>query len=463
MHISVATQSRTRYVQIYAKCIYLEIALTQVLVVGAGATGLTLAIELLRRGIAVRIVDLATEYFPGSRGKGIQPRSLELLDMMGLADEVVTSGRLYPYFRFHFGPIGIKAWSLGTHGAATTDRPFPNLIMLAQWRTEEILREKIQALGGKIELGAGIETLIQTDKQVMVTLSNGDVITADYVVGCDGGRSKTRGLLGLKLLGSDVDEKTSIVADLEVEGLDREFWHVYPLRRGGMHSLAPLPGGELFQLQAPESIAAKGLENGVQELTGKKVRRVAWQSRYRHQTRMTGRYRVGRVFIAGDAAHLHPPSGAQGLNTGMQDACNLGWKLVSAIRTGDPSILDTYEAERLPVAAAVLDLTKELHVTASKSRGDLTNQLGLSYNGGPLARGNAVGGFKPGDRISDQRLADGRRLFEALRHGGAIQIMQANRKHILVRPDGYIAEITATEVPTYYGHEVVHVEIAQAV
>lgn len=435
--------------------------MTQVLVVGAGATGLTLAIELLRRGIAVRIVDVAADYFPGSRGKGIQPRTLELLDMMGLASEVMESGTLYPFFKFHIGPIGIKGWSLGTHYPATTDRPFPNLIMLAQWCTEKILRERIHELGGKVELGAGIETLTQTDKQVTVTLTNGDTVTADYVVGCDGGRSKTRGLLGLKLLGSDVDEKTSIVADLEIEGLDPEFWHAYPLRRGGMHSLAPLPGGTLFQLQAPESIAANGLEKGVSRLTGKKVRRVAWQSRYRHQTRMIDRYGVGRVFIAGDAAHLHPPSGAQGLNTGIQDACNLGWKLASAIRTGDASILQTYEAERLPVAAAVLDLTKELHVTVSKSRGDLTNQLGLSYSGSPLARGKAAGGFKPGDRIPDQRLADGRRLFEVMRHGGATQIMRSNRKHILVRPDGYIAEITAKEMPTYYGYDVVHVELTR--
>jgi hypothetical protein len=124
-------------------------------------------------------------------------------------------------------------------------------------------------------------------------------------------------------------------------------------------------------------------------------------------------------------------------------------------------ILETYEAERLPVAAAVLDITKELHVTVSKSRGDLTNQLGLSYHGGPLARGDTVGGIRPGDRIPDQRLADGRRLFEAMRHGGATQIMRANRKHILVRPDGYVAEITSAEVSWYHGHEVVPVEAAR--
>lgn len=433
----------------------------QVLIVGAGATGMTLAIELLRRGVSVRIVDVAASYFAGSRGKGIQPRSLELLDMMGLASEIMASGALYPFIKLHFGPIGIKAWSLGTHHAPTEDRPFPNLVMLEQWRTEEILRAKIIALGGRIELGAGIEALAQTDKQVTVTLTSGEAVTADYVAACDGGRSRTRTLLGLELHGSTVDEKTSIVAELEIEGLDRAFWHAYPLRRGGIHSLAPLPNSELFQLQAPEQIAAAGLEKGVERLTGRTVKRVAWQSRYRHQARMINRYRVGRVFIAGDAAHIHPPSGAQGLNTGLQDAFNLGWKLVSAIRTGNPSILETYEAERLPVAAAVLDLTKELHLTISKSRGDLTNQLGLSYHGGALAQGlAAVDGLRPGDRVPDQRLADGRRLFEAMRHGNATQIMRADRNHLLVRPDGYIAEITTATVSSYHGHDVVPVEAA---
>lgn len=426
----------------------------QVMIIGAGATGLTLAIELLRRGVEVRIVDIAEQYFGGSRGKGIQPRTLELLDMAGLADEVMSSATLYPFIKLHFGLIGIRAWSLGSRYPASEDRPFPNLMMLAQSHTERILRARVEALGGRVELGTGIEALSQSGGDVKVTLTTGEVVTAEYVVACDGGRSTTRRLLGLKLLGSSVDTKTSIVADLEIDNLDPEFWHAYPLWRGGLHSLAPLPGGELFQLQAPESIAANGLEAGVARMCGERVRKVVWQSRYAHQTRMVDRYRVGRVFIAGDAAHIHPPSGAQGLNTGMQDAFNLGWKLVSAIRTRDPAILDSYEAERLPVAAAMLDLTSKLHTTVSKSRGDLTNQLGLSYAGGPLAKGLAREGLSAGDRMPDQRLADGRRLYKAMRHGGATRIMRATGDHILIRPDGYIAEFGGAETATYFGHDV---------
>lgn len=149
---------------------------------------------------------------------------------------------------------------------------------------------------------------------------------------------------------------------------------------------------------------------------------------------MVERYRVGRVFIAGDAAHIHPPSGAQGLNTGMQDAFNLGWKLASALKTRDPAILDTYEAERLPVAAAMLELTRQLHTTVSKSRGDQTSQLGLSYAGGPLAGRAIQGGLQAGDRIPDQRLDDGRRLYEAMRHGGAA--MPTGRSRGCGRPSG---------------------------
>lgn len=197
----------------------------QVLIIGAGATGLTLAIELLRRGIAVRIVDIAEAYFGGSRGKGIQPRSLELLDMAGLAEEVMASATLYPYFKLHFGPLAVRAWSLGTRHPASDSRPFPNLMMLAQSSTEAILRARVEALGGRVELGSGITALAQSPAEVQVTLTTGEVVKAQYVAACDGGRSTTRRLLGLKLIGSSVDAKTSIVADLRIDRLDPRFWH----------------------------------------------------------------------------------------------------------------------------------------------------------------------------------------------------------------------------------------------
>ncbi|MDB5429985.1 MAG: putative monooxygenase [Caulobacter sp.] len=433
--------------------------MTQVLIAGAGATGMTLAIELLRRNIAVRLVDSASGPFPGSRGKGVQPRSLEIFDLIGIADQMVAASSLYPFMKVHFGPFGFKTGSLGTHHPSSEARPYPNMLMIPQWRTEEILRAHLIKLGGRIEYDAGLAAVEQSGEGVTATLTSGEGIKAEYLIGCDGGRSATRKAVGLELGGRTLDGKTMIVADLEIENLDRTYWHVWPRTRGGPSSLCPLPNTDLFQLQSPEAIAENGLEKGILRATGKRVRRVAWQSRFHHQIRMVDRYRVGRVLLAGDAAHIHPPSGAQGLNTGIQDAWNLGWKLAWAVRAGNGDVLDSYEQERLPVAAAMLDLTKTLHVQASRERGDLTNQLALNYRDSPLSKGEPSGGIFPGDRVADRRLADGRRLFDLLRHTGATQLMRRDRRHVLVRPDGYVAQITDTKVMEYAGEAVRHVDV----
>lgn len=429
-----------------------------VLIAGAGATGLTLAIELLRRGLSVRIIDGADGPFAGSRGKGLQPRTLELFDLMGVAKAVMAEATLYPFIKVHLGPLAVKAGSLGTHVPPSEDRPFPNLLMLEQWRTEAILRHRLQELGGAVEYGVGLEALVQDDAGVTAQLSNGSTAKAAYLAGCDGGRSTVRSLLGLALIGHDVDEKTSIVADLEVKGLDHRYWHAYPLRCGGMHSLAPLPHDGLFQLQAPASLVENGIAGGVARMTGHAVGDVVWHSHYRHQARMVSKYRLGRVLIAGDAAHLHPPSGAQGLNTGVQDAFNLGWKLAAVVQSGDDKLLDSYEAERLPVAAEVLNLTTKLHQRFSRSRGDGTRQLGLNYRGGLLAETATGIELAAGDRMPDRILASGQRLYALMRHGGATQIMQRDGRHILVRPDGYIAQVCGPVRTNYFGMKILTIE-----
>jgi 2-polyprenyl-6-methoxyphenol hydroxylase-like FAD-dependent oxidoreductase len=433
--------------------------MTQILIAGAGPTGMMLAIELLRRNIPVRLVDSAGGPFRGSRGKGVQPRSLEIFDLIGIADEMVAASSLYPFMKVHLGPFGFKTGSLGTRHPSSEALPHPNMLMIPQWRTEEILRAHLTKLGGKIEYDAGLAAVEQYEEGVAVTLTSGERVKAGYLVGCDGGRSVTRKAIGLELGGKTLDDKTMIVADLEIENLDRTYWHVWPLTSGGPSSLCPLPNTDLFQLQSPERIAAGGLEKGILRVTGKRVRRVVWQSQFHHQIRMVDRYRVGRVLLAGDAAHIHPPSGAQGLNTGIQDAWNLGWKLAWAVRTGRGEVLDSYEQERLPVAAAMLDLTKSLHVKASRERGDLTNQLSLNYRDSPLSSGKPFGGIFPGDRIEDRRLADGRRLFDLLRHTGATQLMRRDGNHVLVRPDGYVAQITDARAMDYAGEAVRHVEV----
>ena len=431
-----------------------------VLICGAGATGLTLAIELQRRGIEYRLIDPATEPFGGSRGKGIQPRSLEIFDMMGVIDDVLEDSSLYQPLKLYIGPVTKMAASLGTDHAPTEDKPYPNVRMVPQWRTEQALRGRLAELGGVIERGVALESLEQSDGQVTATLSNGETVTARYLIGCDGGRSVTRGEIGLSLVGETLDDKTMIVADFELEGLDRSVWHVWPAKKGGPIAFAPLPFPNTWQLQGHERIAKNGLEEGIAKLLKKRPSKIIWQSRFKHQRRMVEKYRVGNVFLAGDAAHLHPPSGAQGLNTGVQDAFNLGWKLAAALTSGDESILDTYEAERLPIAADMLNLTSTLHLEGSTKRGDLTNQLSIGYRGGPLAEGTAAGELQPGDRMPDMILADGTRLLETMRHGGATRVACKDGETVLVRPDGYIAAIGADDRETYYGLPIRDVQAA---
>ena len=232
-----------------------------------------------------------------------------------------------------------------------------------------------------------------------------------------------------------------LVADVEVDGLDQREWHLWPFVKGGVIGLCPLPNTPLFQLTAKAETMGTNVEDVVHQATGQRISRVAWQSIYQPAVRMVNRYRVGRVFLAGDAAHVHPPAGGQGLNTGVQDAYNLGWKLAQVMRGGPDSLLDSYESERLPVAAAVLGLTKHLHQKRSLKRGALTDQLGLHYRDSSLSSGKALGNLHPGDRMPDIPLADGSRLFEHMRGPHATELATIEGPRILIRPDGYIAHI----------------------
>jgi flavin-dependent dehydrogenase len=212
-----------------------------------------------------------------------------------------------------------------------------------------------------------------------------------------------------------------------------------------------LPNTSLFQLTANAKTIGNNIEDAMHKFTGRHVRRVAWSSIYQPAVRMVDRYRVGRVFLAGDAAHLHPPAGGQGLNTGVQDAYNLGWKLAYVLRGGPDSLLDTYESERLPIASAVLGLSKRLHQTRSIRRGDATNQLALHYRTSSLSSGVTLAELHPGDRMPDQRLADGSTLFDRIRGPHATEFVTAQGQRILIRPDGYIAHIGLERSTEYAG------------
>jgi 2-polyprenyl-6-methoxyphenol hydroxylase-like FAD-dependent oxidoreductase len=429
----------------------------KLLIVGAGPTGLTLALDLARRRISFRLIDAATTPFEGSRGKGIQPRTLEIFDDLGAIDAILAAGALYPNLRIHLGPFSLRAGSLGSSKRPTESVPYPNLWMVPQARTELILREHLRALGGEVEFGKALATFTQNGHGVEATLSTGEMVRVEFLVGSDGGHSTVRKALGLRLEGEAVDEKPMLVADVEIEGLDRRDWHIWPFAKGGMIGLCPLPNTSLFQFTSEAKTVEAGIEELVHKVTGHRVERVAWSSIYQPAVRMVDRYRVGRVFLAGDAAHVHPPAGGQGLNTGVQDAYNLGWKLAHVARGGPDSLLDTYEAERLPIAAAVLGLTKRLHQTRSIKRGDATNQLALHYRTSPLSSGITLGSLHPGDRMPDARLDDGGRLFDHLRGSHATELVTPEGPRILIRPDGYIAHIGSAHFAEYAGELTRHV------
>ncbi|MFS2021473.1 FAD-dependent monooxygenase, partial [Massilia sp. CT11-108] len=223
-------------------------------------------------------------------------------------------------------------------------------------------------------------------------------LRARYVVGTDGGRSTVRHLLGIGFPGKTLGVR-ALVADVALTGLARDAWHRFNgddmARR---LEVCPLAGTDLFQVQAPVppegdvDLSAQALDALVRDRTGRDdvhVASVSWASAYTMNARLADRYRVGRVFLAGDAAHTHPPTGGQGLNTSVQDAYNLGWKLAAVLAGAPDDLLDTYEAERRPLAAAMLQLSTALLDAARRGgemrRGRETRQLDLAYPDSPLA------------------------------------------------------------------------------
>jgi 2-polyprenyl-6-methoxyphenol hydroxylase-like FAD-dependent oxidoreductase len=400
---------------------------TDVLIVGAGPTGLALGIDLARRGVDALLVERADGLFPGSRGKGIQPRTMEVFDDLGVLDAIRAAGGTYPV-----GAIWQDGAKVGEHRMfdpveATEDAPYAQGWMVPQWRTQQILRARLTELGGRPAFGREVTGVAQDAEGVTARFADGSVLRARYVVAADGGRSTVRAALGIGMTGETVDPSPMLVADVRITGLDRDNWHIFPPRGEDDDFLAvcPLAGTEDFQVMArfPEGSAVDVSPEGVRKaiaarshLAPEAVTEVRWASDFRPRTALADRFRAGRVFLAGDAAHLHSPAGGQGLNTSVQDAYNLGWKLGAVLRDGvDAGLLDTYEAERRPVAADMLGLSTRVH-RGEERRGDATRQLGIGYRKSPLTRETrrAPGALRAGDRAPDRTL-DGVRLFDAFR------------------------------------------------
>lgn len=425
-----------------------------VLIAGAGPTGLALACDLARRGVEVRIVEKGTGLFPGSRGKALSPRLLEVFDDLGVVSDVLagatTHMRVVNYERGQV--LSTAVTDAGT--AATPAVPYPSVAWLPQWRTQEILHARLAGLGVGVDFGYELRDVSQDAASVTCVLGRADGgqerVGSRYLVGCDGAHSAVRKGLGLAFEGvARQDLRHAFVGDLRVAGLSTDCSHLWNDPGLGFLLLTPFKGTPVWQFQALLPIDAHphapdasviSFQRIVDEISGGlpiRLSDLTWASQFSVSERIVEHYRDGRVFLAGDAAHVYSPAGGQGMTTGIQDAYNLGWKLGAALREAPDSLLDTYEAERRPVAQRaltgsgrrfdeILASTEDPHIDSAQIWKTVlnpeTSQLGISYRGGPLAPEAAPvsATLRPGDRAPDSLCFDpGRdadvRLFDLFR------------------------------------------------
>ncbi|MFD6433101.1 FAD-dependent monooxygenase [Streptomyces venezuelae] len=449
---------------------------TGVLIVGAGPTGLALACDLARRDVPAVVVERAPALFPGSRGKGLQPRTMEVFDDLGVVGAVLASGGRIPVGMVWRDGERQGEYRMFDEPEPTPTAPYTTPWMLPQWRTQEILLARLRELGGDVTFGAEVTGLAQDADGATARLSTGTSVRAAYAVAADGGRSFVRRELGIAMSGEAVDPNPVLVADVRVPALDRDNWHMFPATddSGLITALCPLAGTHHFQLTAqfPAGTTPDLSLQGVRELvaarthlTADDVTELRWSSDFRPRAALADRFREGRVLLAGDAAHVHSPAGGQGLNTSVQDAYNLGWKLGAVLRHGAPdALVDTYEEERLPNAAQMLGLSTRIHRGEAR-RGAATRQLGIGYRESSLALETREGlpedALRAGDRAPDGPCGTGT-LFDAFRGphhtllavGTDAELPPLDEKSVrsrtipayepygkglfLIRPDGYV-------------------------
>ena len=354
-----------------------------VLIVGAGPTGLMMASEAARRGLSCRLVEKAAEPNPWSRALGVQARTLELLTQMGLADAAVARGH-----KAH----GARVHADGQERAHITfdglDSPFPYVLILPQNKTEALLADRVGAQGVTIERGTELIAFTQDDAGVTATLRQQDgretTARARWLVGADGAHSAVRHGLGLPFEGAAYPEGF-LLADCRLSGsLPEDALSVY-LTHDGFLAIFPFGGGLFRLIGSLPGDAAAGTDRQPDAATleecqammdtrgpgGVTLNDPVWLSRFRLHRRLAPQMRVGRVFLAGDAAHIHSPAGGQGMNTGIQDAFNLAWKLALTAQGAAPdALLDSYQAERHPIAEGVLrDTDLAMHAVTLHNRG----------------------------------------------------------------------------------------------
>ncbi|MFE9399633.1 rifampin monooxygenase [Streptomyces flavidovirens] len=452
-----------------------------VIVVGGGPTGLMLAGELRLHGVHVVVLERLTESAKESRGQGLHARSVEMMDQRGLLDRFLAASEKFQVGGL-FGGI-VKPWP------DRLDTAHPYGLAIPQPVTERLLNERALELGAEIRRGCEVVGLSQYDDGAGVTveLADGTHLRSRYLVGCDGGRSVVRKRLGVGFPGEPATVET-LLGDMEATEDPATIAAVVEEVRKTQLRFGAIPEGDgVYRIIVPadgvseDRTAAPTLEEFKQQLratagTDFGVHSPRWLSRFGDATRQAERYRVGRVLLAGDAAHIHPPTGGQGLNLGVQDAFNLGWKLAAEVNGWAPEgLLDSYHAERHPVGARVLDNTRAQITLLGTDPGatalrelfsklmdfeevnryvtGIITAVGVRYDFGE-------GHELLGRRMRDVKLKQGR-LYELMRGGRGLLLDQTGRLSVagwadrvdhvvdvgeeldapaaLLRPDGHVA------------------------
>lgn len=419
-----------------------------VLIVGAGPTGLALARELHTHGVSAMLVDRAPDAVHESRALAIQARTLEVLARNSLADDLVAAGNPTGTLLLHGrGRRRRGGRTVPLFDEALGDTRFPFLLFLSQAGTERVLVDRLASAGVGVRRGLTLTGFDQDDDGVTSTLESPGVpartVRTRYLVGCDGAHSATRHLAGIGFSGRAFPQRF-LLADLEADGLEPGRVHVY-LAGAGPLFLFPLgsPAGWRLLVMLPPGTRTGPVTLALAQAAVTRYARdnivlhhPVWLTEFTISSRLADGFARGRVFLAGDAAHIHSPAGAQGMNTGIQDAVNLGWKLALVCRGGaDPALLGSYEQERLPVARSVLAATNRAFTVATsrhpvlrglragpaaavagllvRSRAvrrtgfRLISELGIHYRSSPLSvDGSPTGRFgrldpgpRPGDRF----------------------------------------------------------------
>lgn len=468
----------------------------EVVVVGAGPVGLMAAIELRRRDVPVRIVDAAAGPATISRALGNLGRTLEIYQQLGVLDELLANGVRTTQFVRHLAGRPALSYDIGY---STVPSRYPFILMVDQTVTERVLRDRLAGLGARVEWSTRLESLTQHADGVDVLLNGGPVRTP-WLVGCDGAHSVVRKQLGIPLRGES--SHTWLVVDAEVDApaavLDPAAAH-WLYADGGAVMAFPLPEPRRWRLtdtawvsgadREPEAVAERFRARMSGALGAPVTVRVRnWIKPFTIAQRAAPTMQSGRCFVAGDAAHVHSPAGGQGMNTGLQDAFNLGWKLAAVCRgQADPALLDTYSRERVPVGAALLDATAMITdyvmtgETGFAEQSDVdsagreilgrTQALAVRYDDSPLTRPAPGGPLpEPGERVTrvdaeragtpgwcavldrlrdprwlvlhhdtDVQPADWRTTLAADDPGLAADLGLTDGGWLLVRPDGYVA------------------------